>query len=285
MDVILSGVAGRDPLFRAEDISTSYGPRCASGYAADRSTGFRPLAEGSTAPSTGPAAPHRVALRRDASTVARPPRSPIIGTMAEIVGPRNTPATSPPTAAILASLPQGGCSDDRRMILKRVECCRTPRSSRSSATSAQGESWSPMRGITRRIRQIGDPDYRPSIHLDVYGTIGECSATTPPAIAHYLGELAARRAARAPRRSFVIAPSGRVNRAAPRLAAALRSRGTGSHHRREWCNTLDDIKLRDPQRRYAQIKPRSRRGHKRSRRCSTRGQGAWAAARRQRQRD
>src|SRR5207253_1570401 len=63
-------------------------------------------------------------------------------------------------------------------------------------------------GIVRRIREIGDPDYRPIIHLDVYGTIGELFGDNTDAIARYLGEL---KAAVEPHEllveSFTIAPS------------------------------------------------------------------------------
>src|SRR4030088_23888 len=61
MDVILSGVAGRDPLFRADDhldfLRTAMrerlcGRRWARGYAAGRSTGSARSPRRSTAPST-----------------------------------------------------------------------------------------------------------------------------------------------------------------------------------------------------------------------------------------
>jgi methylaspartate ammonia-lyase len=95
------------------------------------------------------------------------------------------------------------------------------------------------------MREIGDPDYRPTIHLDVYGTIGELFGDDIDAIARYLGELAA---AVEPHdllvESFTIAPSRaeQIERFRA-LRGALRRAG----HRvgiivDEWCNTLDDIK-------------------------------------------
>ena len=63
-------------------------------------------------------------------------------------------------------------------------------------------------GIVERIRQIGDPDYRPRIHLDVYGTIGELFGGDIDAIAVYLGELeAAVRPHELLLERFVIAPT------------------------------------------------------------------------------
>ena len=134
-----------------------------------------------------------------------------------------------------------------RMILKRVELL--PHASFQQVERDIGLKGEKLiayaQGVVRRVREIGDPDYRPVIHLDVYGTIGEAFGDDIDAVARYLGEL---KAAVEPHdllvESFTIAPS-RAEQIArfSALRAALRQAG----HRvgiivDEWCNTLDDIK-------------------------------------------
>jgi methylaspartate ammonia-lyase len=99
--------------------------------------------------------------------------------------------------------------------------------------------------IVRRIREIGDPDYRPAIHLDLYGTLGELFGGDIEAIADYLERLAA---AVSPHdllvESFTIAPSRAAQIDAFRaLRQAIGRRGLGVRIIvDEWCNTLDDVK-------------------------------------------
>src|SRR5437762_13064739 len=134
-----------------------------------------------------------------------------------------------------------------RMILKRVELL--PHASFQQVERDIGLKGEKLiayaEGIVRRIRAIGDPDYRPVIHLDVYGTIGELFGDDTAAITRYLGEL---KTAVEPHEllveSFVIAPSraAQIERFGA-LRTALRQAG----HRvgiivDEWCNTLHDIK-------------------------------------------
>jgi methylaspartate ammonia-lyase len=88
-------------------------------------------------------------------------------------------------------------------------------------------------------------DYRPRIHLDVYGTLGELFGGDIEATAVYLGEL---EAAVQPHEllveSFVIAESRKAQIEAFRaLRAAIAKQGhTVKIIVDEWCNTLDDIK-------------------------------------------
>src|SRR5262249_23755194 len=44
-------------------------------------------------------------------------------------------------------------------------------------------------GGSERIREIGDADYKPRIHLDVYGTLGELFRMKLEPLADYLGRL------------------------------------------------------------------------------------------------
>ena len=246
-DVILSGVAGRDPLFRAEDhlafMQTTLRDRLC-GRPIDR---FRPLAE-EIDRSEYQGKPLHTALRYGI-TQALLHAAALAShcTISEIVAReyRCDIATAP--LPILASCHKEDVQMIDRMILKRVELL--PHASFQQVERDIGLEGEKLiayaKGIVRRIREIGDPDYRPVIHLDVYGTIGELFGTDTAAIASYLGEL---KAAVEPHEllveSFVIAPSRaeQIERFRT-LRAALREGG----HRvgiivDEWCNTRDDIK-------------------------------------------
>jgi len=257
MDVILSGVAGRDPLFRAEEhldfLRTAQRDRL-RGRPIDH---FRPLAE-EIDRSEHQGKPLHTALRYGI-TQALLHAAALANrcTMAEIVAReyRCDIATAP--LPILASCHKEDVQMIDRMILKRVELL--PHASFQQVERDIGLKGEKLiayaEGIVRRIREIGDPDYRPVIHLDVYGTIGELFGDDTAAIARYLGEL---KAAVEPHEllveSFVIAPGreSQIERFGT-LRAALREAGHGvGIIVDEWCNNLDDIKAFAAD--YAQIK-------------------------------
>jgi methylaspartate ammonia-lyase len=246
-DVILSGVAGRDPLFQAEQhlhfLRTTM-RELLRGRPIDR---FRELAEEvdrfvhdgkrlHTALRYGitQALLHAVALAKRR-------------TMAEIVSREYGCAIAAAPIPILASCHKEDVQMIDRMILKRVELL--PHASFQQVERDIGLEGEKLiayaSGIVGRIREIGDPDYLPAIHLDVYGTLGELFGDDSEAIAIYLGELeAAVRPHRLLVESFTIA----TTRAAQidafcRLRAAIARRGGGvAIIVDEWCNTLDDIK-------------------------------------------
>jgi methylaspartate ammonia-lyase len=247
VDVILSGVAGRDPLFRAEPhlgfLRTTMRDLL-RGRSIDR---FRDLAEEvdrfehygqrlHTALRYGitQALLHAAALANRC-------------TMAEIVCREYGCEIASTPIAILASCHKEDVQMIDRMILKRVELL--PHASFQQVErdiGLEGEKLIAYAGgIVRRIREIGDPDYRPRIHLDVYGTLGELFGDDVDAIARYLGEL---EAAVQPHEllleSFVIAETREAQiDAFGRLRSAIARQG---YKVRiivdEWCNTLDDIK-------------------------------------------
>src|SRR5438270_2357772 len=229
MDVILSGVAGRDPLFRAEDhldfLRTEMRDRL-RGRPIDH---FRPLAE-EVDRAEHQGRPLHTALRYGV-TQALLHAAALANhcTMAEIVAREYACDIATEPLPILASCHKEDGQMIDRMILKRVELL--PHASFQQVERDIGLEGEKLvayaKGIVRRIREIGDPDYRPVIHLDVYGTIGELFGDDTAAIASYLGEL---KAAVEPHEllveSFVIAPSRseQIERFRT-LRAALRERG------------------------------------------------------------
>lgn len=247
MDVILSGVAGRDPLFRAEDhldfLRTVMRDRL-RGCAVDE---FRRLAEEIDGFEHN-GKPLHTALRYGLTQALLHAASLAKHcTMAEIIAREYGCEIATAPLPILASCHKEDVQMIDRMILKRVELL--PHASFQQVERDIGLRGEKLiayaEGIVRRVREIGDSDYRPVIHLDVYGTLGELFSDDIDAVAGYLGEL---KAAVAPHdllvESFTIAPSRaeQIERFRA-LRAALRREG----HRvgiivDEWCNTLDDIK-------------------------------------------
>jgi methylaspartate ammonia-lyase len=134
-----------------------------------------------------------------------------------------------------------------RMILKRVELL--PHSSfhipERDLGADGGKLLAYAERLTQRIAAIGAPGYRPRIHLDVYGTIGELFHMDIAAVTTYLGRLAA---AVAPLELLIetplIAPSkaGQID-IFRQLRETLRAQGHAVKLiADEWCNTLEDIK-------------------------------------------
>jgi methylaspartate ammonia-lyase len=262
MDVILSGVAGRDPLFRAEDhlefLRTEMRDRL-HGRPIDR---FRPLAE-EVDRSEHRGKPLHTALRYGV-TQALLHAAALAShcTMAEIVAREYACDIAAEPLPILASCHKEDVQMIDRMILKCVELL--PHASFQQVERDIGLRGEKLiayaEGIVRRIGEIGDPGYRPTIHLDVYGTIGELFGDDTAAIADYLGEL---KAAVEPHEllveSFVIAPSRalQIERFLALRAALRRAGQRVGIIVDEWCNTLDDIKaFADAEAAdYAQIKP------------------------------
>jgi len=247
VDVILSGVAGRDLLFVAEHhlgFMRTVMRDMLRGRAVDR---FRPLAEEVDCCEHEGRRLHTAlrygitqALLHAASLAHR-------CTMAEIIAREYDCEIATAPLPILASCHKEDGQMIDRMILKRVELL--PHASFQQVERDIGFKGEKLiayaAGVVRRIAEIGDPDYRPAIHLDVYGTLGELFGDDTAAIARYLGELAsAVRPHELLLESFVIAPTraAQIERFRA-LRAALRDAGQGIKIIvDEWCNTLDDIK-------------------------------------------
>jgi methylaspartate ammonia-lyase len=101
--------------------------------------------------------------------------------------------------------------------------------------------------LTRRVNDLKTAaDYRPVLHLDVYGTIGLAFANDETKIVAYLARLAE---AAAPLQLRIEGPVDRGDRekqitALSRLTALVDQRGLKVELvADEWCNTLEDIKL------------------------------------------
>ena len=248
-DVILTGFAGRDPLFQAEQhlafLRTTM-REALRGRPIDR---FRDLAQEVDKFVQNQGGKRLHTALRYGITQALLHGTALANrcTMAEVVSREYGCTIASAPIPILASCHKEDAQMIDRMILKRVELL--PHASFQQVERDIGLEGEKLiayaNGIVERIREIGDPDYRPRIHLDVYGTIGELFGGDIDAIAVYLGELeAAVRPHELLLESFVIAESREAQIQAFRALRAALAR-LGSQVKiivDEWCNTLDDIK-------------------------------------------
>jgi methylaspartate ammonia-lyase len=247
-DVILAGVAGRDAAFRAEEHIDYLRGEIAPMLRGLPISTFRDNAERFDALQLAGRPLHTAlrygitqALLHAAALATR-------RTMAEVIAAEYGSVVSTAPIPILAS----GHKDDPlqldRMILKRVALL--PHASFTIVeehVGAKGEKLLAFAGgVARRIAAIGDADYRPRMHLDVYGTLGELFAMQLQPLADYLGRLeqAARPYALLVESPIIAASQEEQIANFKRLRALLKEKGIAvALIADEWCNTLADIKL------------------------------------------
>lgn len=247
-DVILAGVAGRDPAFRAEDyiddVRKDILPRLV-GRDAKR---FREAA-GEMDGLTRAGKPIHTAIRYGL-TQALLHAAALANkrTMAEVISSEYGTKISMKPIPILAS----GHKDDPlqldRTILKRVDLL--PHASFTVVkdhVGLEGEKLMAFAAsVAKRIKEIGDADYKPRIHLDVYGTLGELFEMNIGRLTDYIGRL---EAATKPYGLLVESPviartQDEQIAKFKEMRAALKAKGIAvGLIADEWCNTLEDIKL------------------------------------------
>lgn len=192
MDVIFTGAAGRDPIFSPDEhISLLRGPVSELLIGRDVSD-FRSNADEIDGLRVGGKKLHTAVRYGLSQALLHATALSDRSTMAEIVSREygTTIATAP--IPILASCERDDLLQLDRMILKRADLL--PHSYFTDVDAHIGRDGEKLIAYAERIRQrimqIGDPDYRPRIHLDVYGTVGEAFGGAPERIADYLGRLA-----------------------------------------------------------------------------------------------
>jgi methylaspartate ammonia-lyase len=245
MDVIFSGAAGRDPVFRVDDhrpvVAGVVRPRLVGRELAT----FRPLAEEidrlehqgkvlHTALRYGvtQALLHAVALARHE-------------TMAEVVAREYGCEVSPSEIPLLGMCPTDQRLQVDKMIMKGIEALPHANFVTAADLGPDGQtlleytSW-----LSRRIGERGAPGYRPKIHLDVYGGIGELCAMDAGRMAAFLGTLAE---PAAPYELLIETPVvATTQHGQIELFLALKHQlaAAGSDVKLiadEWCNTLEDV--------------------------------------------
>ncbi|MHB9094181.1 MAG: methylaspartate ammonia-lyase [Eubacteriales bacterium] len=99
--------------------------------------------------------------------------------------------------------------------------------------------------LKRRVRELGPEEYKPVLHIDVYGTIGIAFAENPDRMVEYMGRLAE---AAAPLRLRIEGPTDAGSKEG-QIAALVELVKTKERMgvnieivADEWCNTLEDIR-------------------------------------------
>ena len=247
-DVILAGVAGRDPAFNSRDHIDTLRGEIADALRGRDVSEFRSHAGEMDNYSRGGRRLHSAIRYGITQALLHATALSRRQTMAEVIAREYgcTIATAP--IPILASCHKDDAGQLDRVILKRVELL--PHASFqivSEHVGLQGEKLSEfVRRVARRIKEIGDADYHPRIHVDLYGTLGELFAMKIEPLADYLGKLREQAGAYGLLvESPLIAPTQQDQIENFRgLRELLKRKGIAvGLIADEWCNTLADIKL------------------------------------------
>jgi len=245
-DVVFTGAAGRDPIFLPEQhLPTLNGPVRAALIGRDCNV-FRPLAEELDALAPGGKRLHTAlrygvtqALLHAAALANRE-------TAAEVVAREYGGAIARDPIPILGMCPTSETRQVDKMILKRVDIL--PHASFANVPQDVGENGEILLDyaalVARRVREIGAPDYRPTVHLDVYGAIGALFDMDIDRMASFIKEMKNRvenldlmvetpviADTRANQIEIFKALRAKINPMGVQLIAD------------EWCNTLEDIKI------------------------------------------
>ena len=247
-DVILAGVAGRDPAFNARDHIDTMRGEIADALRGRDVAAFRSNAEEMDRYSRGGTRLHTAIRYGISQALLHATALNHKQTMAEVIAREygSTIATAP--IPILASCHKDDHAQLDRVILKRVELL--PHASFQIVAEHVGLKGEKLiefvRRIAGRIKEIGDADYHPRIHVDLYGTLGELFAMQIEPLADYLGTLREESGAyQLLVESPMIAPTQEEQIEKFRtLRDVLAKRGIDvGLIADEWCNTLADIKL------------------------------------------
>jgi methylaspartate ammonia-lyase len=242
-----AGVCDRDPPFSASDLIKVIRDEVADRLVGRELTGFRPLAEefdGLRYEGQGQSMALRYGLTQailDAVAKARKK------TMTEVI------VEEYDLPLVLKAVPiYAQTGDDRyinvdKMILKRVDVL--PHGLINNVEKKLGVKGELLleyvKWVKERIGLIGDADYEPALHFDVYGTIGLAFDMDIERMADYIGTL---EQAAAPLELHVEHPvdagskQGQIE-TMRELREALRQRGMKVQIvADEWANTLEDIR-------------------------------------------
>ncbi len=246
-DVIFSGLAGRDPLFEP----TRHLPMLQSvvrPWLLGRDVGqFRANAEEIDRLMVDGQRLH-TALRYGL-TQALLNATALAGreTGAEVIAREYGSTLQAQPVAILASCHRGDVLQLDRVIMKRAAILPHASFTLASDLGPNGQLLMDYAAsISRRIREVGAPDYHPRIHLDLYGTLGDLFGSDLDGLADYLARLAL---AAQPYDLLIESPVIAASRDAQIeifriLKGKLQERGARvGLIADEWCNTLEDTRV------------------------------------------
>jgi methylaspartate ammonia-lyase len=241
-----SGVGGRHPVFNARDLA-----KCIEGEWADWLRGlpldrFCPLAEQLDQLSIDSPAPNAIRYGISQALLDAVARARKF-TMAEVIAQEYGSQLSDRLIPIYAQSGDEMYLNVDKMILKWVGVL--PHGLINNAERKVGKDGEILldyvRWLSERIPLLGGPDYKPRLHIDVYGTLGQVFKMNLDRLADYLGRLAQ---AASPFSIQIEGPLDAGSRSAQiiemhALRKIIKQKGINVPIvADEWCNTLEDIR-------------------------------------------
>jgi methylaspartate ammonia-lyase len=241
-----SGVGGRHPVFNAKTLV-----ECIEGEWAGWLRGlsleqFRPLAEQLDQLSIDSPAPNAIRYGISQALLDAVARTWRI-TMAEVISREYGAQLADKPVPIYAQTGDDLYLNVDKMILKQVGVL--PHGLINNAERKVGREGEILLGYVRwlseRIPLLGGEDYKPRLHIDVYGTLGQVFNNDLDRLADYLGKVAA---AASPYSIQIEGPLDAGSRSAQiselhSLRNKIKQKGINVPIvADEWCNTLEDIR-------------------------------------------
>jgi methylaspartate ammonia-lyase len=245
-DVIFSGLAGRDPLFAPsqhlpvlESIVREWLiGRDVSRFRANAEEADRMRVEGKRLHT---AVRYGLTQALLAATALAGRETP-----AQVIAREYDSRIAARPVGILASCHRGDSLQLDRIIMKQAAALPHASFTLGRDLGPDGQVLMDYAGsISRRIREVGAPGYRPRMHLDLYGTLGDLFGSNLDGLTDFLARLGN---AAEPFDLMIESPVIAASRDAQietliRLKAGLRARGSGVRLiADEWCNTLEDTR-------------------------------------------
>lgn len=246
-DVILTGYAGRDPLFREEDHIDFLRTDMRDFLIGKGIASFRNLAETVDAMQRDGKRIHTAVRYGVTQALLAACAAASRCTMAEVVAREYGTEISTTQIPILASIHKDDEGQLDRMILKRVALL--PHASFQIVERDIGRSGEKLvdyaAHLSKRIREIRDTDYEPRLHFDMYGTLGELFGDDIEGMTDYMGRVSDSGSPfNVLIESPVIAKTQNLQIETFRhIRRRLKEKGIPVRIiADEWCNTLEDIK-------------------------------------------
>ncbi|SHK43527.1 methylaspartate ammonia-lyase [Desulforamulus aeronauticus] len=243
-----SGAGGRDPLFLAADFIPVIEQEILPTLVGRDVSSFRRLAEEFDQLTHPDGSPFHTAIRYGLTqalldAAAQANRC----TMAEVIAREYNCTLAKQPIPIFCQTGDERHSNADKMIMKRTDVL--PHGLINNVEEKLGRQGEKLleyiEWLRQRAVQLGGENYRPVLHIDVYGTIGQAFNDDPERMADYLAQV---EKAAAPMKIRIEGPMDRGNKpdqiaALAELTRLLEKRGIGVELvADEWCNTLEDIR-------------------------------------------
>jgi len=248
IDVVFAGMAGRDPIFKAAEHQELVENEVAAFLRGKSIIQFKELAESIDTMKVSGKRLHAAVRYGVTQALLDGAAKANHVTMAEVIESEYGCRIATQPIPLLACTPNDQKANIDKMVLKKVPFLPHGSSSHVERDiGSQGEKLLDyIQWLIQRINSLRDSNYHPTIHLDVYGTLGEAFALNIAKIAEFIGKM---EDACSPFPLMVETPIIANSREKQitlykELLAAIKKRSIRAKVIvDEWCNTLEDIQL------------------------------------------